>query len=406
MQISNGWTYRQYLGFRFALGAYTAIHFASLLPWGAELFSGVGVLPASASPLISLFPNLLALNDGPLMTGALLALGCASGIALAFGVHDRGAALAAWYVWACLFGRNPLISNPSLPYVGWLLLAHAVIAPKGLEGIESRRAWRIPEPVYKAGWVVLAVGYSYSGLCKLTSPSWLDGSALSAVLQNPLARDGAPALILALMPAWALKTATWGALALEIGFAPLACVRRWRPFVWAAMLAMHLGLLATLDFADLTWGMILVHAFVFDPSWIRGDGEGREVVFYDGHCGLCQSWIQLLLEEDRREGAFVFAPLGGKTFHELLSPEVRSGLPDSIVVLSSDGRVLVKSVAILRLAERMGGGWRILALLGNLIPRAIADAAYDGVARVRRVLPLGIPVCRRVPGQFRARLLG
>ena len=34
----------------------------------------------------------------------------------------------------------------------------------------------------------MAAGYSYGGFTKLTSPSWLDGSALSHVLSNPLAR--------------------------------------------------------------------------------------------------------------------------------------------------------------------------------------------------------------------------
>ncbi len=57
--------------------------------------------------------------------------------------------------------------------------------------------------------------------------------------------------------------------AFELLFAPLALSRRLRPFLWAGMLAMHLGLMALIDFADLSFGMVILHLFTFDPGWIR-----------------------------------------------------------------------------------------------------------------------------------------
>ncbi len=35
------------------------------------------------------------------------------------------------------------------------------------------------------------------------------------------------------------------------------------------MLLMHLGLLFLIDFVDLSISMILLHAFTFDPNWLR-----------------------------------------------------------------------------------------------------------------------------------------
>ena len=35
------------------------------------------------------------------------------------------------------------------------------------------------------------------------------------------------------------------------------------------MVIMHLGILVLIDFADLTCGMLMVHAFTFDPAWLR-----------------------------------------------------------------------------------------------------------------------------------------
>jgi hypothetical protein len=264
---ANAVTARGYAVFRTALGAYLLVHFAQLVPWGAELFSSAGIVPdAHASPLLPLFPNLLALVDTPLFVTALLVGASALAAALTFGVGDRAAAVALWYILACLSGRNPLIANPALPCVGWLLLAHALAGP-------SRRAraaggWRMPAPIFACAWLVMAAGYSYAGLTKLASPSWVDGSALAAVLANPLARPTALRTALLVLPDPLLQLATWSALALELAALPLALAPGLRPWLWAALVGLHLSLLVLLDFADLTAGMLLFHCFTFDPSWL------------------------------------------------------------------------------------------------------------------------------------------
>jgi hypothetical protein len=169
----------------------------------------------------------------------------------------------------------PLITNPSLPFVGWLLLAHAFLPPAPCGSLDGRRrpdlaaAWHMPPAIYAVAWVVMALGYSYSGYTKLLSPSWVDGTALARVLENPLARPGWLREAIVSLPGWLLHLGTWAALALELGFAPLALFRRLRPWLWGAMLAMHLGLIVLIDFADLSLGMVMVHLFTFDPGWIR-----------------------------------------------------------------------------------------------------------------------------------------
>ena len=134
MQLLNGWTGGQYSAFRVVFGAYLAAHFAGLLPYVPELFSSSGMLAdARLSPLYPLFPNPLFWLDAPAFVVALLAAGLGLSLCFAIGLRDRACALALWFVWACLFTRNPLIANPSLPFVGWLLLAHAALprAPYG-----------------------------------------------------------------------------------------------------------------------------------------------------------------------------------------------------------------------------------------------------------------------------------
>jgi hypothetical protein len=127
----------------------------------------------------------------------------------------------------------------------------------------------MPKRVHDVAWIVMSAGYSYSGLTKLASPSWRDGSALVYVLANPLARPNALRDLVQSWPPPVLTGATWAALTLELLFAPLALVARARPWLWLAMAAMHVGLLLLIDLADLSVGMLMLHLFTFDPTWIR-----------------------------------------------------------------------------------------------------------------------------------------
>ena len=179
-----------------------------------------------------------------------------------------------------------LIANPSLPYVGFLLLVCAVV-PAGEPfavrfGAEARPkpAFAVPTMLREGVWLLLAAGYTVSGLHKLTSPSWLDGSALGHVLDLPLARTGGVAEVLRSAPDGPLMAATWAVLALEIAALPLAFSRRTRRPVFFALVAMHLGILVTVDFADLTAGMLVAHVFAWDAvagplAASVADGETR-----------------------------------------------------------------------------------------------------------------------------------
>jgi predicted DCC family thiol-disulfide oxidoreductase YuxK len=110
---------------------------------------------------------------------------------------------------------------------------------------------------------------------------------------------------------------------------------------------------------------------------------GVDHVFYDGECGFCHESVRFLARRDRA-GAFRYAPLGGPTFLALVPAGRRAALPDSLVVRTEDGRVLVRSDAALHCLRRLGGGWRALAALLGAVPRALRDAGYDAFARSRR----------------------
>jgi predicted DCC family thiol-disulfide oxidoreductase YuxK len=411
--MTNGWTGGQYSVFRVVFGAYLCVHFLSLAPWGPELFSDRGMLPdASASPLAFAFPNVLTVFDSPAFVTSLLLLAAGASVLFAVGWYDRAAAVLLWYVWACLLGRNPLILNPGIPYVGWLLLAHAILPGAPYGSVAARRrpdpggTWRMPALLFAGAWILMAMGYTYSGVTKLVSPSWLDGTAVARVLENPLARPGPLRAAILSLPDGLLRLGTWATLALELLFAPLALSRRLRPWIWTIALAMHVGLIALIDFADLSLGMVMLHLFTFDPAWVPAvKARTTETLFYDGGCGLCHNAVRFLLAEDRAPGgAFRFAPLGGETFQATVSRP--ADLPDSLVLVTDDGRILTRSRAVLHLGRRLGGLWRMMAGLVGLLPIALLDRAYDAVAHVRhRLFARPEEACPIAPRELRSRLL-
>lgn len=114
--------------------------------------------------------------------------------------------------------------------------------------------------------------------------------------------------------------------------------------------------------------------------------------------------MKFVLKYDRSGRAFRFAPLQGETFAARVAAERRVGLPDSVVVLTGDGSLLVRSAAFLHVLRRLGGGWAVLASVLGVIPRVLWDFVYDLVARVRyRVFGRQGDVCPIVPVELRAR---
>jgi len=278
---SSWWTGESFSVVRALFGIYLAWHFACLIPFGEEVLSSAGVFPdASLSPLTRVFPNILAVWDSPLGVTCVLSAAVVLSLMVALGARRRLAALVLWYVWACVLGRNPLIINPGIPYVGWMLLMMALM-PSGERGsLDARRlgaeastSWRFAPIMFGVAWAVLAIGYTYSGVMTLGSPSWVDGTALWHVLESPIARDVPWRAWLVSCPG-ALKVLTWGTLALEIAAAPLALTHRTRAWSWFAFMGLHAGILLTVSFTDLTLGMVMIHLVTFDPRWVTQDHTG------------------------------------------------------------------------------------------------------------------------------------
>jgi predicted DCC family thiol-disulfide oxidoreductase YuxK len=241
--------------------------------------------------------------------------------------------------------------------------------------VDPDGGWRLPGWLYLGTWMVLLVA-----------------TVLTVFDPHP---DGA---------SWTSLANRCGVVATTI----LAPSPRTRRLAWLVAGLTWVGVVLTGTPGWWLAGLVPAWLLAGDPAWLppgrHRDGPGRAWLFYDGGCGLCHRCVRLVLAEDRREAPIRLAPLGGTAFSETIEASVRQQLPDSIVLVTPDGRILDRSDALFELARLLGGWWRLAAAALWLIPRPLADAAYRLVAAIRYRL-FGRPAesCPLLPPEFRER---
>ena len=111
-----------------------------------------------------------------------------------------------------------------------------------------------------------------------------------------------------------------------------------------------------------------------------GTAQNPPIIFFDGVCGMCNRFVDLILKIDSK-GTFTFAPIQGETAKQMLPPLSEAPQEWSMFYLDEQG-VYEESEAFLKVYRRLGGTWRLLSLL-RLVPRGIRDFVYRTVARNR-----------------------
>lgn len=91
--------------------------------------------------------------------------------------------------------------------------------------------------------------------------------------------------------------------------------------------------------------------------------------------------MQWVLKHDTRS-IFRFAPLQSTLAKNLLSTHGYTDDKLGTVVLVADGKMYLRSDAVLELLRRIGGVWS-LAYAFRIVPRFIRDAVYKAVANRR-----------------------
>jgi predicted DCC family thiol-disulfide oxidoreductase YuxK len=117
-----------------------------------------------------------------------------------------------------------------------------------------------------------------------------------------------------------------------------------------------------------------------DPS-VPAFADDRPILIFDGHCVLCSSFARFILRHDRERRFRLLAaqtPLGTALYRHLgLDPT-----DYETNILLEDGRAWLKSEGSIRVFERLGFPWSLMAI-GRVLPRPARDGLYAIVARNR-----------------------
>lgn len=253
---------------RMMFGAVVVAWTLTLLPDLYQLFGQQGVVPQHPRfdyqwSFFGAWPG-----DKALLIGwALLLL---SAIALSVGWHSRIAAIVVFVLIHSFMGRDPYVFNAGDAIIRIVALVLALSSCGAALSVDQRRRtgsfWsaqcRAPWPV-RLLQVELTLIYLVSVQAKLTGSSWPDGSAVSYAWRT----DGRWAFLPA--PEWLsangilVNAVTWSTLLIELAIAILVWNRRWRFWVLAAGVVMHLAMMVNLNIGFFSLAMFVLYlAFV------------------------------------------------------------------------------------------------------------------------------------------------
>jgi predicted DCC family thiol-disulfide oxidoreductase YuxK len=135
--------------------------------------------------------------------------------------------------------------------------------------------------------------------------------------------------------------------------------------------------------------------------------EMAPVLMYDGVCGFCNGAVRTILRLDRHR-TLRFAALDSDFGRAVINRHPSLREVDTVVFVDNPGqageRVSVRTAAGLRVADYLGGPWKLLRVAG-VIPAPVRDWLYDRFARVRYRVFGKYSSCPLPAAEVRARFL-
>jgi len=105
------------------------------------------------------------------------------------------------------------------------------------------------------------------------------------------------------------------------------------------------------------------------------------ILLFDGHCNLCNAWIQFIVKRDSA-GTIRFASLQSGAGRRLLEEhKIDENYIESLVFFEEE-RFSVSSTAVLRTLSYLDS-WQKHLIFLTVIPRSLRDLVYRFIARNR-----------------------
>lgn len=257
---------------RVALLGWVGLSTLVMLPRHAEFFGDGAYLVRDFSPATPLHWVVQLANHPAL--GAwypAFILGQLACVAIAMaGRWPRLATLGALVFTLNLYHRCPVVADGG-SNLAWILLGYLVFVRE--RGCGAARSGVLGHLAVAASNVALrlcalqvATVYLTAGFCKLLGEHWQSGTALFYILQVP--NYAHPTIAPPLVEAWPiLMAANYATIAFQIAFAMFVWQRRFRPVLFAAGVALHLGIAVVMGLPAFGLVMCLVYVAFFPDAW-------------------------------------------------------------------------------------------------------------------------------------------
>jgi predicted DCC family thiol-disulfide oxidoreductase YuxK len=103
------------------------------------------------------------------------------------------------------------------------------------------------------------------------------------------------------------------------------------------------------------------------------------IIYFDGVCGLCNSFVKILLKVD---SDLKFATLQGNSGQKLLTKINFNKSEFDTVIFKKNDQVYTKSSAVFEIFKTIGGLWKVF-LIFSVLPISTTDAVYRYIALKR-----------------------
>ncbi|KPH12658.1 thiol-disulfide oxidoreductase DCC family protein [Chryseobacterium sp. ERMR1:04] len=118
---------------------------------------------------------------------------------------------------------------------------------------------------------------------------------------------------------------------------------------------------------------------------MQEDWQHKYIVFFDGECGVCNFWVQWILERDKKD-QFMFASLQSDFGQKFLSERgLEAKVFNTLYLWKPSQYYMIKSRAVLQIASILGGIYT-LSGIGKILPPSFSDIFYDMISRNRMKL--------------------
>lgn len=109
---------------------------------------------------------------------------------------------------------------------------------------------------------------------------------------------------------------------------------------------------------------------------------GKKVILFDGICNLCNNAVHTVIQKDDNN-VFVFAAIQSKVGQEIIRYlNIDVSKIDSIILYEPGFAYNIKSEAVLKIMNELGGFWKLMQIF-RILPNSLNNIVYNAIAKNR-----------------------